>query len=978
MRMGNESRVEVLGIGTYKLQLRHGRTLLLHDVLYASGMRLGYIGQDRMTRLAREGLLGPFAKVNLPTCEHCLIGKSTRKPFGKGIRATIPLELIHSDVCGTMNVRARHGVSYFITFIDDFTHYGHVYLVSHKSEALDCFRRFMNLVENQMERTIKTLRTDRGCKYLSEQFRELGENKGIRRQLTIPGTPQQNGVAEKRNRTLLDMVRYSDESKGYVMLGEHPDEGITEIVLRDVEFMVNDFPSRGDVGQSLELYEMVESWDDTPATNPWDSGREITPSGSDLQPQKDDSQSPQLRRSQRGNVPHRRFGIEGESFISIAQDDTEPRSYDEAMSSPTCNEWMTTMKDEMESMRTNQIWELIDLPSMRKSIGNKWVLKIKRKADGSIDKYKARLVAKGYTQREGVDYEETFSPMVRFASIRLILAMVASLDLELHQMDVKTAFLNGELDEEIFMDQPIGFVVKGQERKVCRLNRSLYGLKQSSRQWYKRFYQEVISNGFLMIEEDHCVYVKRSEGSFIILLLYVDDILLAGNNREFIKTIKEWLSSTFEMKDMGEANFVLGVKILRDRSRKFLGLSQETYIRKVLERFHMQDCKPIDTLVGKGDSLSSEMCPKTQAEIESMAQVSYANAIGSLMYAMLCMRPNICFAVGLPGEAGCQFSQTLKESGLMKNSSQALGATGLRSMRGYTMLVLMELGCSVPALQPIWEATFAQRFSPTRCNLVQEPRPLGKRFTSATARNFRIVKSSSGQAGISVQKLTPWHKEHSDGLRSQDHISRTQARLCARPVPLKSRQRKLSDGTKNVKIRHRELGQICARTGTRFEKKRAGSKTHFFSRTAAFARRVFPARNKLIREPGCVGKIMTPATSWNSRFADSIPRLTGIFASEECTKTAPTPRLPGAITPSSELRFAQTLYRWKEDVESFPTICRMTHFEFQEDLQNCPRKSDKKGYAHGNRGGFEGLLAWKDKTATWQYHNSRRTVMRRA
>uniref|UniRef100_A0A2N9FXU5 Uncharacterized protein n=1 Tax=Fagus sylvatica TaxID=28930 RepID=A0A2N9FXU5_FAGSY len=216
--------------------------------------------------------------------------------------------------------------------------------------------------------------------------------------------------------------------------------------------------------------------------------------------------------------------------------------------------------------------------------------------------------------------------------------------------------------------------------------------------------------------------------------------------------------------------------------------------------------------------------------------------------------------------------------------------------------------------------------------------------------------------------MTPWHKEHSDGLRSQDHILRTQARLCARPVPLKSRvfltrnklicepghigkkdtsmhdvelsdrqefigvsrnpdrktalkrtkntpvdsargaishksklgfprirnlaksrQRKLSDGTKNVKIRHRELGQICARTGTRFEKKRAGSKTHFFSRTAAFARRVFPARNKLIREPGCVGKIMTPATTWNSRFADSIPRLTGIFIGKVHKNSSDTP-----------------------------------------------------------------------------------------
>ena len=160
-----------------------------------------------MTRLAREGLLGPLTKVNLPTCEHCLAGKSTRKPFGKGVRATVPLELIHSDVCRPMNVRARHGASYFITFIDDFTCYGHVYLVSHKSEALDCFRRFMNLVKNQMERAIKTLRIDRGREYLSEQFRKLCENKGIRRQLTIPGAPQQNGVAERRNRTLFDMVR---------------------------------------------------------------------------------------------------------------------------------------------------------------------------------------------------------------------------------------------------------------------------------------------------------------------------------------------------------------------------------------------------------------------------------------------------------------------------------------------------------------------------------------------------------------------------------------------------------------------------------------------------------------------------------------------------------------------------------------------------------------------------------------------------
>jgi Reverse transcriptase (RNA-dependent DNA polymerase) len=161
----------------------------------------------------------------------------------------------------------------------------------------------------------------------------------------------------------------------------------------------------------------------------------------------------------------------------VIQDEEVPKNIQEALTYPAKEKWMKAIEEEMESMRSNNIWELVDLPEGRKSIGNKCVLKIKRIADGSIDKYKARLVAKGYTQQEGIEYEETFSPVVRFISIRLILAIIVGLDLELHQMDVKTVFLNDNLEEEIYMEQPASFVVEGQEHTMCKLLRSIYGLK---------------------------------------------------------------------------------------------------------------------------------------------------------------------------------------------------------------------------------------------------------------------------------------------------------------------------------------------------------------------------------------------------------------------------------------------------------------------------------------------------------------------
>uniref|UniRef100_A0A2N9EKJ9 CCHC-type domain-containing protein n=1 Tax=Fagus sylvatica TaxID=28930 RepID=A0A2N9EKJ9_FAGSY len=285
----------------------------------------------------------------------------------------------------------------------------------------------------------------------------------------------------------------------------------------------------------------------------------------------------------------------------------------------------------------------------------------KYKADGSLDKYKARLVAKGFTQQPGVDFVDTYSPVAKFASVRIIMVVAARLDLELHQLDVKTAFLNGDLKEEIYMDQPDGFQIKGQEGKVCRLKKSLYGLKQSSRQWYLKFHQAILDIGYEMSPLDHCVYVWRDKEKLALLSLYVDDILLASNSPDMMKETKFCLGSKFEMKDMGLANYVLGIRISRDRDSKLIYLDQENYLEKVLKRFKMEDCRPVSTPVSKGTILNKSMCPTNKTELEEMIAVPYAQAVGSLMYAMTSTKPDICYAVGLvsryqsnPGKAHWQ------------------------------------------------------------------------------------------------------------------------------------------------------------------------------------------------------------------------------------------------------------------------------------------------------------------------------------
>lgn len=352
------------------------------------------------------------------------------------------------------------------------------------------------------------------------------------------------------------------------------------------------------------------------------------------------------RRPKRAIKAPVRFGFEDMVNYALMVEMDDPTTYHEAINSDERDEWIGSMTEEAVSLDKNETWDLVELPEGKRAIGCKWIYK--KKEGMSVKepkKFKSRVVAKGYSQKKGIDYDEIFSPVVRHTSIRAVLGLVAVWDLHLEQMDVKTAFLHGELEEEIYMEQPEGLVKPGEEHLVCRLKKSLYGLKQAPRQWYKRFDSYMMKIGYQRCEYDCCVYVKSLDHSPIFLLLYVDDMLIAANDMDDINRLKGLLGREFEMKDLGAAKKILGMEIRRDRSSKRLWLSQKSYIEKVLERFDMSNSKPVSTPLAKHFILTAEQSPKSAEELKDMAEVPYASAVGCLMYAMVCTRPDLAQAV---------------------------------------------------------------------------------------------------------------------------------------------------------------------------------------------------------------------------------------------------------------------------------------------------------------------------------------------
>ena len=583
-------------------KLEHGGVLALWH------RRLGHLNLPSVQNLEtlvtgmdlnKEALNPPH-----PVCKGCIEGKQHRIPFPKegGTRSSEILGLVHTDVCGPMKTTSMGGARYFVTFIDDKTRRISVYFLKTKGECFKKFKHYMALAEKQTGKDLKVLRSDNGGEFVSKNFGTfLGEN-GIARQTSTPYTPQQNGVAERANRTIVEMARsmlhaqniglelwaeavscavyirnrcpttaldsmtpeeawtgvkpciahlkvfgcyayahvpqekrtkfdakaikclflgYCEGTKAYRLLSLESNKILKsrDVIFCEVPEVGSDLkirPSgRDDVIQGIDVVvdDISKSKMDEVVTSESieeddNERQEIDEADNVLTSTREQRRHANKREHQIG---HRKSTREkrapGEWWknhllpdndaeqANVAMFD-EPQTIKEALSCANASKWEQALHDEYNSLIANDTWTLTPLPKDRHAIGCKWVFRRKRNADGDVQRYKARLVAKGYSQTYGVDFNETFVPVAKFTTIRCILAIGATENMEIHQMDVKTAFLKGELEEEIYMQQPQGFVKQGEENLVCKLKKTLYGLKQSPRAWYQKIDKFLVDFGF--------------------------------------------------------------------------------------------------------------------------------------------------------------------------------------------------------------------------------------------------------------------------------------------------------------------------------------------------------------------------------------------------------------------------------------------------------------------------------------------------
>ncbi|GAB0095500.1 uncharacterized protein DMENIID0001_108920 [Sergentomyia squamirostris] len=722
--------------------------------------RLGhvsYTNMDFLQKQVKSGKVIPDVK-----CVTCIKGKQSRQPFNdEGERAAKPLELVHSDVCGPLQIKSFGGHCYFVTFIDDYSRNVSVYVMKRKSEVFQCFKDYKQLAEKQTGYQLKKIRSDNGKEYVNKVFSDFCKLHGIQHQKTAPYSPQQNGLAERMNRTLMDKVRCmlidSGLSKNFwaealmtaayivnhlpckgtkpstpheMFTGNPPDyqrfkvfgckamahvndskrrkldvksvecvflgyEKDTKayrlynsstkkiVVSRDVIFIESEvqktavtenmesIPDFCILDDSLDDNESRDEDDDQINESREESSNTTDPSiievsddgtlHADIQPGDWSMESFQSADGTEHSefVPDEELSLDFlprppstrnvnkpkpdyAACVTVAED---PQTVEEAMKDVHSETWKNSMKEEMAALKENHTWILVKLPDGKKPIKCKWIFKTKRNDSGNVLRRKARLVAKGFSQVEGIDYQETFSPVVRYSSVRYLLAIAAKYDLNIRQLDAVTAFLNGKLKETVYMEQPEGF--QDGTGRYCKLEKSLYGLKQSSRVWNETLNNTLMEFGLQRSLTDQCIYFSITGKNILIVAIYVDDLLVFSNNKKQEQKLVQKLSDSFKMKDLGEVSSVLGIRITRNRDAGEITIDQAQYINEMLKKYGMEDCKGVSNPMDPNQKITKEMSPQNDKDREEMKSTPYRQLIGSLLFAAQISRPDISFAVNV-------------------------------------------------------------------------------------------------------------------------------------------------------------------------------------------------------------------------------------------------------------------------------------------------------------------------------------------
>ncbi len=715
--------------------------------------RLGHVSPAGILKMAEAGVASGLriSSETIETCNGCILGKGHRSSIPKEASkwSTSLLQLVHSDLMGPFEVMSAGGSRYIMTFIDDFSKWTVAYALKQKSDALECLKLFKAMAEKHTNKKItnlhvvvrnrtaddssenkslKILRSDNGGEYISNNFKTYLKEQGIKHELTVPYTPQQNGIAERMNRTLMDLTRsmlhhrsvpehfwaeaistavyirnritcrslspkttpyhfwhgrapdlshlrvfgsvcwyvvpkrylrklnprarrgimmgYPSQSTGYKIWDVEREKFV---VSRDVYFNETN-TNRENVEFEIPSNQSITNENGTECDMPEtdvikDRQEEPTPDQQDTEgPSESTGGQPLLRRSTRKRNPPKEWWLgsshtntdthaSSESALIVMED--TPQSYSEATSAANIDFWMPGITKEQQSIEENKTFSLVQRKPGMDVIPCKYVFKVKNGGP------KVRIVAKGFRQKYGVNYFDTYSPVVGFATVRCFFAYVAHLNLECDQMDVVTAFLNGELNETVYMEVPSGFANEGTNDKVCLLHKAIYGLKQAPKQWFAKINSFLVEDmKFKSCYQEPCLYVRHRSSEVLIIVLYVDDLLIAGNSRFSIDSVKKEFSANFKMKDLGEATEFLGIEISRDREKRTLQIGQTQYLCKVLERFGMYESKSCTTPMASETSITKE-------SIEPLSEATpYREAIGCLMYLMVCTRPDISFAVG--------------------------------------------------------------------------------------------------------------------------------------------------------------------------------------------------------------------------------------------------------------------------------------------------------------------------------------------